>query len=75
MGEVFQAKYIAIQAQPKPEHLFAGMLTKALITSNPPLGQVTEVEGGNALFTVLLETDESSDGAIWEVLLWYSQEN
>ncbi|KFZ08038.1 hypothetical protein V501_06122 [Pseudogymnoascus sp. VKM F-4519 (FW-2642)] len=70
--EVFQAQYIPDQEDPKPEHLFAGMATKALISSWPPVGQVTETSNGKISFTVLLETDEGGVSAAWEVAVWYS---
>jgi len=70
--EVFQAKYIPKQTPTKAEHLFDGMTMKAMITSNPPLGQVTLLSEGTPLFTVLLETDESRTSDLWEVSIWYS---
>lgn len=45
---------------------------KALITSNPPLSQVTTTKGTTVEFTVLLEIDESHRSEAWELRLWYS---
>lgn len=70
--EVFQAKYIPCQDEPKPEHLFKGMSTKVLITSWPPLGQVTQLKTGKIDFTVYLGTDEAGLADSWEVVIWYS---
>ncbi|KFX96760.1 hypothetical protein V490_03157 [Pseudogymnoascus sp. VKM F-3557] len=70
--EVFQAQYIPDQEDPKPEHLFTGMTTKALISSWPPVGQVTETSNEKTPFTVLLETDEAGVSVSWEVAVWYS---
>jgi hypothetical protein len=44
---------------------------KAVITSHPPLGQVTLVEGTTIAFIILLETDKSRVTDAWEVSLWY----
>lgn len=70
--EVFQAKYIPHQEQPKPEHLFEGMSTKALISCWPPLGQVTEVRTGKVDFTVYLGTDAAGLAQSWDVVIWHS---
>jgi hypothetical protein len=72
--EVFQAKYIPRQAEPKPEHLLDGMSTKALITSWPPLAQVTEVSNAQVKFTVLLDTDETGFSTAWDVAVCYSSD-
>ena len=70
--EVFQAKYIPHQEPPKPEHLFENMSSKALITSWPPLGQVTQVKSGKVDFTVYLSTDVAGLAESWEISIWYS---
>ena len=70
--DVFQAKYIPRQEQPKPEHLFEGMSTKAFIACWPPLGQVTDVKTGKVDFTVYLGTDVSGLADSWEVVIWHS---
>src|SRR5690349_8293647 len=70
--EVFQVQYIPDQAETRPEHLFSGMATKALISSWPPVGQVTETLNGKIPFTVLLEADEGDASATWEVAIWYT---
>lgn len=69
--EVFQAKYLPSQEEPKPEHLFAGMTTKVLVSSWPPVGQVTESSNERVQFTVLLETDEEGASTNWDVAIWY----
>jgi hypothetical protein len=73
MTEVFQAKYIPRQPAIPSSQLFSGMATKALLASFPPLGQVTEMLSQKTQFTVLLETDESTKDAAWEVSLRYSE--
>jgi hypothetical protein len=45
----------------------------ALVTSYPPLGQVTFIDDTTVHFNVLLETDESRASDNWEVTLWHSQ--
>lgn len=67
--EVFQAKWIPLQSDPRPEPEGA---MKISITSYPPLGQVSVVSGSVAHFTVLLETDESRANGPWELSLWHS---
>ena len=66
--EVFQAKYISRQEQPKPEHLFEGMSKKAFIACWPPLGQVTDVKTDKVDFTVYLGTDAAGLADSWEVV-------
>lgn len=68
--EVFQAKFIPRQSDPRPEYEEA---MRVSITSYPPLGQVSVVNGIVAQFTVLLETDESRASGPWEVSLWHSR--
>ena len=59
---------------PKPAVVEAHDLLKmdAMITSYPPLGQITVISGTTTTFTVLLETTQSRASNNWEVSLWYS---
>lgn len=68
--EAFQSVYIPKQTPRKAYNLKS---MKAVITSYPPLGQVTLVEGATTTFIVLLETDKSRATDAWGVSLWYSQ--
>jgi hypothetical protein len=54
---------------PKP-HDLSKML--ALVSSYPPLNQVTVVSSANCTFTVLLETDRSRASDPWEASIWHS---
>jgi hypothetical protein len=71
--EVPQAIYIPKQTPPKFAYALKGSTMKTLITSNPPLSQVTLVKGATVEFTVLLETDEPQGAETWEISLWYSR--
>lgn len=48
------------------------MSMKAILTSFPPLGQVTTISNPKCTFTVCLEVDASRTSQEWEVSLWYS---
>lgn len=67
--DAFHSVYITKQT---PRKAYGLESEKALITSFPPLGQVTLVEGTTTAFMILLETDKSRATDAWEVLLWYS---
>lgn len=69
-NEVFQAKYIPRQKGPPP--LDAASM-KAYISTYPPMGQVTQIDGSTSLFTALLEVDESRAADSWQVSLWHSE--
>jgi hypothetical protein len=68
--EAFQTVYIPKQT-PRKAYNLEGM--KAVITSYPPLGQVTLVEGTTTTFMILLETDKSRATNAWEASLWHSR--
>jgi hypothetical protein len=67
--DVFQSVYIPKQT---PRKAYGLESMKAMITSYPPLGQVTLVEGTTTAFMILLETDKSRATDAWEVTLWHS---
>lgn len=48
------------------------MSMKAILTSHPPLGQVTTTTNPECTFTVCLEVDASRASQDWEVSLWYA---
>ena len=66
--DVFQSVYIPKQT---PREAYVLGSVKAMITSYPPLGQVTFVEGTTTPFMILLETDKSRATDAWEVSLWH----
>jgi hypothetical protein len=70
--DVFQSVYIPKQTQRKT---YGDGNMEAIITSYPPLGQVTLVDGTTIAFTVLLQTDKSGVSNRWEVSLWHSGVN
>jgi hypothetical protein len=67
--DVFQSVYIPKQT---PRKAYGLESMKAMITSYPPLDQVTVVEGTTTAFIILLETEKSRATNTWEVSLWYS---
>lgn len=48
---------------------------KAVIQSSPPLGQITQVKGGNIVFTVVLQVPSSRQDEPWQVALWHSSDD
>ncbi|KAF7542986.1 hypothetical protein G7Z17_g11111 [Cylindrodendrum hubeiense] len=68
-GEVFQAIYIAKQ-KPSPPPVAENM--KATLQSNPPLGQVTPVQGKDVHLAAILEIPKSRATEPWEVCVWHS---
>jgi hypothetical protein len=69
-NEVFQAQYIPKQKGP-PASDHPSM--KAYISTYPALGQVTQIDKGTAVFTALLEVDESRALDSWQISLWHSE--
>jgi len=67
--DIFQSVYIPKQT---PRKVYGLESMKAIITSYPPLGQITFVEGTTTAFMILLETDQSRATNSWEVSLWHS---
>lgn len=67
--EAFQSAYIPKQT---PRKAYSLESMKAVISSHPPLGQVSLVEGTPTTFLIMLETHKSHASEMWEVLLWYS---
>jgi hypothetical protein len=67
--EAFQSVYIPKQT-PREGYDLESML--AVITSYPPLGQVTLVEGTTTSFMIMLETAKGRATDPWEVSLWHS---
>ena len=45
---------------------------KAILSSQPPMGQITTTSKSSTRFTVQLEVDVSREDDQWEVLMWYS---
>lgn len=69
-NEVFQAQYIPKQKGPtSTDH----PSMKCFISTHPALGQVNLIEKTTAVFTTLLEVDESRASDPWEVSLWHSE--
>lgn len=66
--DVFQSVYIPKQT---PRKAYEDGSMEAMITSYPPLGQVTLIDGTTTAFMVLLETDKSRVPNGWEVSLWH----
>lgn len=70
LDEDFQAIYI-----PKEPHLPNNSSTKPLLQTYPPLGQVTVVHNGDINIKAVLEIPSSESNDLWEVALWYSEDN
>jgi hypothetical protein len=69
-AETFQAVFIPKQTPP-PEPL-PDSVTMALVSTYPPLGQVTQLRTSEVGITAVLEVQESDASSPWEVALWHS---
>ncbi|KAH8594649.1 glycoside hydrolase superfamily [Bisporella sp. PMI_857] len=68
-NEVFQAAYIPKQkGRPSPD----SPVMKAILSTFPALGQVTQIDKNTTTFTALLEVDAGRAGDPWQVSLWHS---